>query len=94
VSTKERLVEDELVTTPVGFGYREHVNRLCAEAGVAAPISFESPDLPTIEGLVAAGLGIAITLSSSPGSRARSASTSPAPTLAAPSDSPGAPTGH
>ena len=55
------LVEDELVTTPVGFGYREHVNRLFAEAGVAVPISFESADLATIEGLVAAGLGIAIT---------------------------------
>jgi len=52
---------EELVTTPVGFGYREHINRLLAEAGAAMPISFESADLATIEGLVAAGLGVAIT---------------------------------
>ena len=55
------LVGDELVTTPVGFGYREHINRLLAEAGAALPVSFESADLATIEGLVAAGLGVAIT---------------------------------
>ena len=55
------LVDDELVTTPVGFGYRSHINRLLAEAGVAMPVSFESADLATIEGLVAAGLGVAIT---------------------------------
>jgi DNA-binding transcriptional LysR family regulator len=55
------LVDDELVTTPVGFGYREHINQLFAEAGVAVPVSFESADLATIEGLVAAGLGVAIT---------------------------------
>ena len=55
------LVGDELVTTPVGFGYREHINRLLSEAGAAMPVSFESADLATIEGLVAAGLGVAIT---------------------------------
>lgn len=55
------LVGDELVTTPVGFGYRAHINRLLSEAGVSLPVSFESADLATIEGLVAAGLGVAIT---------------------------------
>jgi len=55
------LLDDELVTTPVGFGYREHIDRLLAAAGVAMPVSFESADLATIEGLVAAGLGVAIT---------------------------------
>lgn len=55
------LTDDELVTTPVGFGYRSHINRLLADAGVAMPVSFESADLATIEGLVAAGLGVAIT---------------------------------
>lgn len=55
------LEGEELVTTPVGYGYRAHINRLLADAGVAAlPVSFESADLATIEGLVAAGLGIAI----------------------------------
>jgi DNA-binding transcriptional LysR family regulator len=54
------LVDDELVTTPVGFGYRTHIDRLLADAGVAVPVSFESADLATIEGLVAAGLGVGI----------------------------------
>jgi DNA-binding transcriptional LysR family regulator len=55
------LVGDELVTTPVGFGFREQVNRLLEDAQVVLPVSFESADLATIEGLVAAGLGVAIT---------------------------------
>jgi LysR family transcriptional activator of glutamate synthase operon len=56
----EELAEEELVTTPVGFGYRTLVDGLLAEAGVSPRVSFESADLATIEGLVAAGLGVAI----------------------------------
>lgn len=56
----EELAGEELVTTPVGFGYRSLVDALLREAGVAPAISFESQDLGTIEGLVAAGLGVAI----------------------------------
>ena len=55
------VADDELVTTPIGFGYREHISQLLAEAGVVMSVSFESADLATIEGLVAAGLGVAIT---------------------------------
>ncbi|TIC80037.1 LysR family transcriptional regulator [Nocardioides sp. GY 10127] len=51
---------DELVTTPPGFGFRELVTRLQAEAGTSFPVSFESGDLGAIEGLVSAGLGIGI----------------------------------
>ncbi len=54
------LADEELVTTPVGFGYRSLVDSLLREAGVAPAVSFESQDLATIEGLVAAGLGVAI----------------------------------
>jgi LysR family transcriptional activator of glutamate synthase operon len=54
------LADDELVTTPLGFGHRSLVTGLLAEAGVAMRVSFESADLATIEGLVAAGLGVAI----------------------------------
>ena len=54
------LAGEELVTTPVGFGFRALVDGLLAEAGVSMTISFESADLATIEGLVAAGLGVAI----------------------------------
>ena len=54
------LAGEELVTTPVGFGFRTLLDGLLAEAGVVPRISFESADLATIEGLVAAGLGVAV----------------------------------
>lgn len=54
------LAGEELVTTPVGFGYRALVDALLRDAGVAPAVSFESQDLATIEGLVAAGLGVGI----------------------------------
>lgn len=50
----------ELVTPPQGFGFRGLVEDLLADARVSLPVSFESADLATIEGLVAAGLGVAI----------------------------------
>lgn len=54
------LADEELVTTPQGFGYRTLVDDLLTSAGIAPKVSFESADLATIEGLVAAGLGIAV----------------------------------
>ncbi len=51
---------EELVTTPPGFGHRSLVDGLLREAGVAPTVSFESQDLATIVGLVAAGLGVAV----------------------------------
>ena len=54
------LADEELVTTPPGFGHSALVQGLLAEAGVSPRVSFESADLATIEGLVAAGLGVAV----------------------------------
>lgn len=54
------LSDEELVTTPQGFGYRALVDDLLAQAGVSPTVSFESADLATIEGLVSAGLGVAV----------------------------------
>ncbi|MFC6343391.1 LysR substrate-binding domain-containing protein, partial [Nocardioides hankookensis] len=56
----DELADEELVTVPPGFGYRQLVDDLLRSAGIAPAISFESADLGTIEGLVAAGLGVAI----------------------------------
>lgn len=56
----EELADEELVTTPVGYGYRSLVDGLLASAGVTPRVSFESADLATIAGLVAAGLGVAL----------------------------------
>ncbi len=54
------LAEEELVTTPAGFAHHALVEGLLVEAGVSPRVSFESADLATIEGLVAAGLGVAV----------------------------------
>lgn len=54
------LADEDLVTTPVGFGYRTLVDALLAEAGVTPRVAFESGDLATTEALVAAGLGVAV----------------------------------
>lgn len=54
------LADEEMVMVPPGFGHRALVDELLADAGVAPRVSFESADLATIEGLVAAGLGVSI----------------------------------
>jgi LysR family transcriptional regulator, transcription activator of glutamate synthase operon len=54
------LADEELVTTPIGFGYRTLIDGLLRQAGVSPTVSFESQDLATIEGLVAAGLGVGV----------------------------------
>jgi DNA-binding transcriptional LysR family regulator len=54
------LADEELVMTPVGFGFRTLVDELLDATGVRPRVSFESADLATIEGLVAAGLGVAV----------------------------------
>jgi LysR family transcriptional activator of glutamate synthase operon len=48
------------VTVPSGFGFRALVDHLFATAGVTPRIALEIGDLATIEGLVGAGLGVAI----------------------------------
>lgn len=54
------LAEEELIAIPPGFGYRMMVDEMFRSAGVMPSIAFESQDLATIEGLVGAGLGVAI----------------------------------
>ena len=56
----EELAEEDVVTVPRGFGYRSHVDELFAAAGVVPRVAFESGDLSTVEGLVGAGLGVAL----------------------------------
>ncbi|MEV6845501.1 LysR family transcriptional regulator [Actinoplanes sp. NPDC051411] len=54
------LEGEDFVSIPPGFGFREHLDGLFAEARVAPRIAFEIGDLATIEGLVGAGLGVAV----------------------------------
>ena len=55
------LAGEDFVTVPRGFGFRSVTDELLEAGGVRAPrVSFEIGDLLTIEGLVGAGLGVAI----------------------------------
>lgn len=51
---------DDFVTIPSGFGFRALVDALFAAAGTTPRIALEIGDLATIEGLVGAGLGVAL----------------------------------
>ncbi|MCF6388903.1 LysR family transcriptional regulator [Mycobacterium sp. MBM] len=42
------------------FGLRLLTDELCREAGIAPPVVFEAMEIPTMEGLVAAGFGVAV----------------------------------
>lgn len=58
-----RLAEadgEPFVALAPGFGLRQLTDELCAEAGIAPQIVFEAMEIPTMEGLVAAGFGVAV----------------------------------
>lgn len=54
------VAAEDFVTIPAGFGFRALFDELFAAAGVVPRIAFEIGDLATIEGLVGAGLGVAL----------------------------------
>jgi LysR family transcriptional regulator, transcription activator of glutamate synthase operon len=56
----DELADEDFVTVPVGFGFRSLIDDLLAADGASVRVSFESPDMAAIEGLVGAGLGVAI----------------------------------
>lgn len=59
VSLKE-VVNERFVVVQHPLEFRAVTDRLCLAAGFSPEIAFESSDLGTIEGLVGAGLGLAI----------------------------------
>ena len=56
----DELISQPFVTVPAGYGFRQLVEELFAEVDGHLHIAFESQDLTTIEGLVSAGLGVAL----------------------------------
>lgn len=54
------LADAEFITMHPGYGMRRIFDELTAAAGVRPRIAFESSDLITVSGLVAAGLGVAL----------------------------------
>lgn len=56
----DEVAGEDVVAVPAGFGFRSLVDQLFAAAGVVPRVAFESGDLATVEGLVGAGLGVAV----------------------------------
>ena len=56
----DEVAGEDFVTVPRGLGFRVLLDELLQAEGMTPRISFESADLTTIEGLVGAGLGLAI----------------------------------
>jgi DNA-binding transcriptional LysR family regulator len=56
----DEVADEDFVTVPVGFGFRSMVDDLLAAEGASVQVAFESPDMAAIEGLVGAGLGVAV----------------------------------
>jgi DNA-binding transcriptional LysR family regulator len=54
------LQEDAWVQTAEGSACARHVVRICRAAGFEPRVSFESDDYLTVQGLVAAGVGVAL----------------------------------
>jgi DNA-binding transcriptional LysR family regulator len=54
------LHEEEWVQTSESSACARHVVRLCLSAGFEPRVSFESDDYETVQGLVAAGVGVAL----------------------------------
>lgn len=52
--------DEPFVALQPGFGLRQLTDELCAAAGIAPTIVFEAMEIPTVEGLVAAGFGVAV----------------------------------
>jgi DNA-binding transcriptional LysR family regulator len=58
--TLEDLAEDAWVQTSEESACARHVVRICRAAGFEPRVSFESDDYLTVQGLVAAGVGVAL----------------------------------
>ncbi|WP_205857358.1 LysR family transcriptional regulator, partial [Phytoactinopolyspora endophytica] len=54
------LAEEEFVTLERGYGLRQIMDRMCADAGFTPRIAFEGQESDTVRGLVVAGLGVAL----------------------------------
>jgi LysR family transcriptional regulator, transcription activator of glutamate synthase operon len=54
------VADSPFVALKPGYGLRRITDALCAEAGIRPRIVFEGADVPTVRGLVGAGMGVAI----------------------------------
>lgn len=61
------IADEPLVALPAGFGLRQLSDELWAEVGISPRIIFEAMEIPAMEGLVAAGFGVAVVPEPRPG---------------------------
>ncbi|WP_197382572.1 LysR family transcriptional regulator [Mycolicibacterium mengxianglii] len=61
------IADEPAVALPPGFGLRQLTDELWADAGVSPRIVFEAMEIPAMEGLVAAGFGVAVVPEPRPG---------------------------
>ncbi|WP_335618065.1 LysR family transcriptional regulator [Lentzea guizhouensis] len=54
------LADEDFIVLEHGYGLRQITDDMCAEAGFTPRIAFESQEIETVRGLVAAGLGVAL----------------------------------
>jgi DNA-binding transcriptional LysR family regulator len=64
------LAGEEFVTLERGYGLRQIMDGLCADAGFTPRIAFEGQESDTVRGLVVAGLGVALLPHFDPGTPA------------------------
>jgi LysR family transcriptional activator of glutamate synthase operon len=51
---------EPFIVLRVGSGLRQLTDELCTAAGIQPQVAFEATEIPTMEGLVAAGFGVAV----------------------------------
>ena len=61
------IADEPLVALPPGFGLRQLTDEMWADVGVSPRIVFEAMEIPAMEGLVAAGFGVAVVPEPRPG---------------------------
>jgi LysR family transcriptional activator of glutamate synthase operon len=54
------VADEPFIVLPVGSGLRALTDDLCTAAGIQPQVAFEASEIPTMEGLVAAGFGVAV----------------------------------
>ncbi|MGK2869895.1 MAG: LysR family transcriptional regulator [Mycobacterium sp.] len=52
--------DEPFVSLRPGFGLRQLADELCAASGITPSVVFEAMEIPTVEGLVAAGFGVGL----------------------------------
>jgi DNA-binding transcriptional LysR family regulator len=56
----KEIADEPMISFKNGYGLRKIIDQFCMEAGFTPRIAFEGEEVPTVAGLVAAGLGVTL----------------------------------